>query len=214
LLFSIIVATLLSLGLDTAVGALVTRGWSRARAALFAFASLLTGVALIVPVTINPLWSEIRAFADHLPLHGIAGSAFFSLLFVVTLTFLSLFVLIERPLITNWLFAFTHPQTEARWRPVLDQSISAVAATLVGKRHDLDHRRNGCGPVRVRLRPSFPIVLAVITGLLDLVPQLGATIAGVILVLAGLTINTPTAIAMVAIQLVYQQVENNLPSRE
>ena len=173
LLFSIIVATLLSLGLDPAVGALVTRGWSRARAALLAFASLLTGVALIVLVTINPLWSEIRAFADHLPDYwnqlaanptlkpllahvsgrsmdsdlstlakevprvativlGIAGSAFSSALSVVTLTFLSLFVLIERPLITNWLFAFTHPQTEARWRPVLDQSISAVAATLVG----------------------------------------------------------------------------------
>ena len=31
-----------------------------------------------------------------------------------------------------------------------------------------------------------------------------------ILVLAGLTINTPTAIAMLAIQLVYQQVENNV----
>ena len=46
LLFSIIVATLLSLGLDPAVGALVTRGWSRARAALLVFASLLTGVAL------------------------------------------------------------------------------------------------------------------------------------------------------------------------
>jgi predicted PurR-regulated permease PerM len=56
----------------------------------------------------------------------------------------------------------------------------------------------------------FPIVLAAIVGLLDLVPQVGATIAALVLVLAGLTVSTPTAIAMLAIQLVYQQVENNV----
>ncbi len=251
LLFSIVVATVLSLGLDPAVGALVARGWSRARAALFVFASLLAAVALIVLVTINPLWSEIRAFADHLPDYwnqlaanptlkpllsqvsersmdsdlstlarevprvattvlGIAGSAFSSLLSVLTLTFLSLFLLIERPLITNWLFGFTRPQTEARWRPVLDQSISAVAATLVGNVMISIVAGTVAGLAALAFGLPFPIVLAVITGLLDLVPQLGATIAAVILVLAGLTISTPTAIAMLAIQLVYQQVENNV----
>ncbi|MGO9887174.1 MAG: AI-2E family transporter [Solirubrobacteraceae bacterium] len=250
LLFSIVVATVLSLGLDPAVGALVARGWSRPRAALFVFASLLAGVTLVVLVTIDPLWNEIRAFADHLPDYwnqlaanptlkpllshvsqrsmdsdlstlakevprvattvlGIAGSAFSSLLSVLTLTFLSLFLLMERPLITNWLFGFTRPQTEVRWRPVLDQSISAVAATLVGNVMISIVAGTVAGVAALALGLPFPIVLAVITGLLDLVPQLGATIAAVILVLAGLTISTPTAVAMLAIQLVYQQVENN-----
>ena len=36
----------------------------------------------------------------------------------------------------------------------------------------------------------FPIVLAVITGLLDLIPQVGATIAAVILVAVALTVST------------------------
>ena len=56
----------------------------------------------------------------------------------------------------------------------------------------------------------YPVVLAVITGLLDLIPQLGATLAGLLLVLAALTVSIPTAIAMLAIQLIYQQVENNV----
>jgi predicted PurR-regulated permease PerM len=251
LLFSIVVATVLSLGLDPAVGALVSRGWSRARAALFVFASLLAAITLIVLVTIDPLWSQIRAFADHLPDYwnqlatkptlkpllshvsersmdsdlstlakevprvattvlGIAGSAFSSLLSVLTLTFLSLFLLIERPPITNWLFGFTRPQTEARWRPVLDRSISAVAATLVGNVMISIVAGTVAGLAAFAFGLPFPIVLGVITGLLDLVPQLGATIAALILVLAGLTISTPTAIAMLAIQLVYQQVENNV----
>jgi predicted PurR-regulated permease PerM len=53
-------------------------------------------------------------------------------------------------------------------------------------------------------------VLGVITGLLDLIPQLGATIAALIVVLAGLTVSIPTAIAMLTLLLIYQQVENNV----
>ena len=51
-------------------------------------------------------------------------------------------------------------------------------------------------------------MLAVITGFLDLIPQVGATIAAVILVLVALTVSTAAAIAMLVIQLIYQQVEN------
>ena len=51
-------------------------------------------------------------------------------------------------------------------------------------------------------------MLAVITGFLDLIPQVGATIAAVILVAVALTVSTPAAIAMAIIQLIYQQVEN------
>ena len=54
----------------------------------------------------------------------------------------------------------------------------------------------------------FPIVLAVMTGFLDLIPQVGATIAGVSLVAVALTVSTPAAIAMAIIQVIYQQVEN------
>jgi predicted PurR-regulated permease PerM len=54
----------------------------------------------------------------------------------------------------------------------------------------------------------FPIVLAVITGFLDLIPQVGATVAAVILVAVALTVSTPAALAMLVIQLIYQQLEN------
>ena len=38
---------------------------------------------------------------------GIAGGVFGSVLSLVTLTFLALFLLMERPTITDWLFGFT-----------------------------------------------------------------------------------------------------------
>jgi predicted PurR-regulated permease PerM len=251
LLPTIVVAAVLSLGLDPLVGALVARGWPRGRAAVCVFISLLVAIALIVLVTINPLWGEVRAFATHLPGYwnqlvgnptlkpllstvsersvdadlttlakelpgaantvlGLAGTAFSSLVSVVTLAFLSLFLLIERPRITNWLFGFTVPATEARWRPVLDQSMSAVASTLLGNVMISIVAGAVAGLSAFALGLPFPIVLAVITGLLDLIPQLGATLAALILVLAGLTVSIPTAIAMLAIVLVYQQIENNV----
>jgi predicted PurR-regulated permease PerM len=63
---------------------------------------------------------------------GAAGSAFGSVLSLVTLTFLSLFLLMERPAITAWLFGFATPASEQRWRPVVEESIQAVSSSLVG----------------------------------------------------------------------------------
>jgi predicted PurR-regulated permease PerM len=251
LLLSIVVAAVLSLGLDPLVGALEARGWRRGRAAVSVFTSFLAAIALIVTVTINPLWSEIHAFANNLPTYwnqmvsnptlkpllssiskrsvdsdlstlarelpgaantmlGLAGSAFSSLVSVVTLTFVSLFLLIERPRITDWLFGFARPRTESRWRPILNQSISAVAATLLGNVMISIVAGVVAGLSAFALGLPFPIVLAVLTGLLDLIPQLGATLAALLLVLAGLTVSIPAAIAILVIELTYQQVENNV----
>ncbi len=61
---------------------------------------------------------------------GAAGGVFSSILSLVTLTFLALFLLMERPTITDWLFGFAPPEIEARWRPVLEESIRAVSSSL------------------------------------------------------------------------------------
>ena len=63
---------------------------------------------------------------------GVAGGVFGSVLSLVTLTFLALFLLMERPTITDWLFGFAAPEIEARWRPVVEDSISAVSSSLIG----------------------------------------------------------------------------------
>jgi predicted PurR-regulated permease PerM len=139
---------------------------------------------------------------------GIAGAAFGSLLSLVTLTFLALFLLMERPTITDWLFGFTPPAVEQRWHPVLEEAIHAVSASLVGNVAISCVAATVAGLSAWALGLPFPIVLAVITGFLDLIPQVGATVAAVILVAVALTVSTPAAIAMLVIQLLYQQIEN------
>jgi predicted PurR-regulated permease PerM len=139
---------------------------------------------------------------------GIAGGVFGSFLSMVTLTFLALFLLIERPAITAWLFGFAPPAVERRWSPVVEDSIGAVSQSLLGNLTISVVAALVAGLSAWALGLPFPIVLAVITGFLDLIPQVGATVAAVILVAVALTESTTAAIVMLVIQLIYQQVEN------
>jgi predicted PurR-regulated permease PerM len=248
-LLSIFVAVVLALGLDPVVGALVQRGWGRGRAALAVFAALFAAVALIVIITVGPLWDQVREFVAEIPAYwqqlssgdafqtfvssgsqekvrsaledvakevpdaastllGVAGGVFGSLLSLVTLTFLALFMLIERHTITEWLFGFARPEVEARWHPVLEDSISAVSSSLIGNLAISLIAGTVAGLSAWIFGLPFPIVLAVMTAFLDLIPQVGATLAAVVLVLVALTVSTPAAIAMAIIQIIYQQLEN------
>jgi predicted PurR-regulated permease PerM len=139
---------------------------------------------------------------------GIAGGVFGSFLSLVTLTFLALFLLMERPTITKWLFGFTPPEVEQRWSPVVERSIFAVSQSLLGNVAISIVAATVAGLSAWALGLPFPIVLAVIAGLLDLIPQVGATIASIILVAVALTESTTAAVIMLVIQLIYQQVEN------
>jgi predicted PurR-regulated permease PerM len=248
-LLSIFVAVVLALGLDPVVGALVRRGWGRGRAALAVFAALFATVALIVIITVGPLWDQVQEFVAEIPAYwqqlsssdafqafvssgsqekvrsaledvakevpdaattllGVAGSVFGSLLSLVTLTFLALFMLIERHTITEWLFGFARPEVEARWHPVLEDSIGAVSSSLIGNLAISLVAGTVAGVSAWIFGLPFPIVLAVLTAFLDLIPQVGATVAAVVLVLVALTVSTPAAIAMAIIQVIYQQLEN------
>jgi predicted PurR-regulated permease PerM len=155
----------------------------------------------------------LKDLASGLPdaanaLLGIAGGVFGSFLSLVTLTFLALFLLMERPTITSWLFGFAPPAAERRWAPVVEESIGAVSQSLLGNVAISVVAATVAGLSAWLLGLPFPIVLAVIAGLLDLIPQIGATIASIILVAVALTESTTAAVIMLVIQLIYQQVEN------
>ena len=87
---------------------------------------------------------------------GIAGGVFGSVLSLVTLTFLALFLLMERPMITDWLFGFAPPEADSALAPGargLDQRGLDVA--------DRQHRDLGRGRHRGRrlgvdLRAAVP----------------------------------------------------------
>ena len=157
--------------------------------------------------------NALKELAEGLPdaasaLLGIAGGIFGSVLSLVTLTFLALFLLMERPAITTWLFGFAPPAVERRWSPVVEESITAVSQSLLGNVAISVVAGTFAGVSAWALGLPFPIVLAVIAGLFDLIPQIGATIASIILVAVALTVSTEAAVIMLVLQVIYQQVEN------
>jgi predicted PurR-regulated permease PerM len=160
--------------------------------------------------TIRNLLKELAAGLPDAAsaLLGIAGGVFGSVLSLVTLTFLALFLLMERPTITGWLFGYATPESEERWSPVVENSIRAISSSLIGNLAISVVAALVAGISAAILDLPFPVVLAVITGLLDLIPQVGATVAAVILVAVALTVGTTEALIMLVIQLIYQQIEN------
>ena len=55
-----------------------------------------------------------------------------------------------------------------------------------------------------------PLLIAVLAAFLDAIPMIGATLATIPAVLLALTVSVPTALIVLAVFVVYQQVENNL----
>ena len=54
----------------------------------------------------------------------------------------------------------------------------------------------------------YPLALAVLAGILDLIPNIGATIAGIIVGLVALSVSVGALIAFLIVIVVYQQIEN------
>lgn len=95
----------------------------------------------------------LKELAGGLPdaasaLGGMAAGVFGSVLSLVTLTFLSLFLLMERVTITDWLFGFGPPEVERRWRPVLEKSISRgfLRSSATSRSQSSPPRSPGCRP--------------------------------------------------------------------
>jgi predicted PurR-regulated permease PerM len=142
---------------------------------------------------------------------GAAGSAIGSVFSLVTLVFLTLFGLIAKPTLPRSALALMHPQTAARVGATLDEVTHTISFSLVGNVVISVIAATVVGVSAVIVGAPFPVVLALIVGLFDLIPQIGSAIAAFIVVLITLIASglVPAVILLVVI-LVYQQVENYL----
>lgn len=64
--------------------------------------------------------------------------------------------------------------------------------------------------VMLILKVPYPVPLAVVVGVLDIVPLIGATFAAAVCVLVGFTQSVAVGVILLVYFLVYQQVENNI----
>ena len=107
------------------------------------------------------------------------------------------------------------PGEEERWLDVWERVTTSISRWAIGVVVISVIAGTTQGVTAWLLGSSYAVALGVIAGLLDMIPNIGATIAGFILVPTlwaeeGLT----AAIIMLVVVLVYQQVENNILTPE
>ena len=139
---------------------------------------------------------------------GVIISGFSLVLALVTAIFLTLFLMIDLPRLIGAVDTLLDPRGSDRWSRMSERIITAVSRTMLGNIAISIICGTIYGVSAWLLGTPFPVVLGVISGLLDLIPMVGATIAGAIMVLATLTQGLTPALIMLAIVLVYQQFEN------
>jgi predicted PurR-regulated permease PerM len=142
---------------------------------------------------------------------GIAGGFFGVFLALFSILFICLFLLTDIARLKQSLASVLMPGDDERWLGVWERVTASVSRWAIGVVVIATIAGTTQGLTAWLLGSSFAVGLGVIAGLLDMIPNIGATIAGFILVPAlwaeeGVT----AAVIMLVVVLVYQQVENNI----
>jgi len=142
---------------------------------------------------------------------GIAGNFFSVFIGLFTILFIALFLLTDIARLKGALASVLKPGEDERWLGVWERVTESVSRWAIAVVIIAAIAGTTQGLVAWVLGSSFALGLGVIAGLLDMIPNIGATIAGFILVPAlwaeeGLT----AGLIMLVVVLVYQQLENNI----
>jgi putative heme transporter len=142
---------------------------------------------------------------------GIAGDFFGVFLAVFTILFICLFLLTDVTNLKRSLASVLMPGEDERWLGVWERVTESVSRWAIGVVVIATIAGTLQGTTAWLLGSSYAIGLGVIAGLLDMIPNIGATIAGFILVPVLWAEEGVTAgLIMLAVVLVYQQLENNI----
>ena len=142
---------------------------------------------------------------------GIAGDFFTGFLVAFTIIFICVFLLSDVANLKRALASVLMPGEDERWLAVWERVTTSISRWAIGVVVIAVIAGTTQGLTAWLLGSSYAVALGVIAGLLDMIPNIGATIAGVILVPALLAEEgLGAAIIMLVVLLVYQQVENNV----
>jgi predicted PurR-regulated permease PerM len=142
---------------------------------------------------------------------GIAGTFFTVFLAGFTILFICLFLLTDVGNLKRALTSVLMPGDDARWLHVWERVTETISRWAIGVIVIATIAGTIQGTTAWLLGSSYALALGVIAGLLDMIPNIGATIAGFVLVPTlwaeeGLT----AALIMLVVVLGYQQLENNV----
>jgi predicted PurR-regulated permease PerM len=138
----------------------------------------------------------------------IGVSALGAVTVVFSVIFLTLFGLIDEPHLRAWTAGLLYRDKRERYLRVADRIVNTTSRYMLGNVAISVICGTVYGITAVILGLPYPLALAVIAGILDLVPNIGATIAGVIIGIVALSVSVEALIVFLIVIVAYQQIEN------
>jgi predicted PurR-regulated permease PerM len=135
-------------------------------------------------------------------------SAFGAVTLVFSVTFLTLFGLIDEPRVRSSVGSLLYREKRERYEQITDRIITTTSRYMLGNLAISVICATVYGVTAVILGLPYPLALALIAGILDIIPNVGSVLAGIIIGLVALSVSLGALIAFVIVILVYQQVEN------
>ena len=138
----------------------------------------------------------------------VGASAFGVVTLALSVIFLTLFGLIEEPRVRDWTGSLLYRDKRERYLRVTDRIIQTTSRYMLGNLAISVVCGTVYGITAVILGLPYPLALAVIAGILDLIPNIGATTAGIIIAIVALSVSVQALIVFLIVIVVYQQIEN------
>jgi predicted PurR-regulated permease PerM len=146
---------------------------------------------------------KVSAGAAH-----VGVSAFGAVTLLFSVIFLTLFGLIDEPHLREWTGSLLYRDKRERFLHVTDRIVQTTSRYMLGNLAISVICGAVYGVTAVILGLPYPLALAVIAGILDLIPNIGATIAGVVIGVVALSVSLEALIVFLIVIVVYQQIEN------
>ena len=139
----------------------------------------------------------------------ITKSVFSTVAAVVTIAFLTFFMILEGPKWMERIYGLLPEESQPRWRRVGNDIYRTVGGYVSGNLLISLIAGLVSFVVLYALSVPYAVALALIVALLDLIPLAGATIAAIVVCTVGFLHSTTAGIALVIFFLIYQQLENH-----
>jgi len=141
---------------------------------------------------------------------SVGAAAVSTVVSIVTIAILTFFTMLEAPRMWAGFLGMFRPATAERLGRVVDESISSVTGYMLGNAATSVIAGVVTGVTLAILGVPFALLLAVWVALVDLLPLVGGLLAGLPVVIIAAVHSVPAGIVMLAVFIVYQQLENHV----
>ena len=135
-------------------------------------------------------------------------SAFGAVTLIFSVIFLTLFGLIDEPHLRESTAGLMYRGKRERYLRVTDRIIDTTSRYMLGNVAISAICGAVYGVTALILGLPYPLAIAVIAATLDLIPSIGATIAGIMIAIVALSVSLEALIVFLIVMVVYQHVEN------